>query len=135
MQLWGMCIYHYSFLRIYYSPQLIKLNQSDVDLSKGFLNSATHIIKEPKWIFNAGELVCHEGALSKMPELLDGLRDNDFVVLDMVMENRPARALSSALLGSTVWYDAGNGQAFLTHSNDGFVFEAAHKLGKVHYLL
>jgi hypothetical protein len=115
--------------------QLIKLSQSDVEVSNGFLNSATHIIKEPKWIFNAGEQVCHSGALSKMPELLEGLRDNDFVVLDMIMENRPARALSSALLGSTVWFDSGNGQAFMTHSNDGFVFEAAHKLGKVRYFV
>ena len=58
-----------------------------------------------------------------------GLKENDFVVMDSLVENRPARILSTLLLGSTIWYDMGNGNGFLSHSNDGLVFEMIQALG------
>lgn len=47
------------------------------------------------------------------------------------METRPLRIMSGMLLGSTVWFDAGNGVAFFSHSNDGFIFDIANQLGNV----
>ena len=51
------------------------------------------------------------------------------MVMDEIMETRPARTLSAMLLASTIWVDATNGHAYMAHDNDGLVFELAYLLG------
>jgi hypothetical protein len=115
--------------------QLVKLSPIALNLAGGYVNTLTHIGKEPLWILKHDNIVCHAGALDKLSEVGVELLSHDFVVMDELLHARPTRVLTSILLSSTVWFDSGNGKTFMSHDNDGLVFETPFQIGTVSSLL
>jgi hypothetical protein len=101
-------------------------------LTAGRVNSVTHLAQEA---VRKGASACQPAALEKLPGLVKSLGDRGggggYASLDGLLESRPLRALSGLLLGSSVWLLAGNGRAFLAHSDDGLVFDLARQLAEV----
>ena len=109
----------------------MRLSSIALNMAGGYLNTLTHIGKEPLWVLKHDNIVCHAGALNKLSEVGVELLSHDFVVMDELLHARPTRVLTTILLASTVWFDAGNGRTFMSHDNDGLVFEMPFQIGMV----
>lgn len=72
----------------------------------------------------------HLGAMRYLQSVSVQLMQNDFLVVDVIMQPTALRQLSEVLLGSTVWFDVTNGASFVSHYDDGLVFESISSVVK-----
>lgn len=74
----------------------------------------------------------HNGALKYLQSIAGDTEKSDFMVVDVLLQEPALRAISTALLSSTVWYDVTNGDTYVSHSDDGLgVFESVKTLTQV----
>ena len=106
----------------------MKLTKDQYEASGEEINRVLHIAKDPS---TALSTLTHAGALQRLSDVASVLRTNDFVVLDIVLEQRASMVMSSILLSSTIWFDVTNGQAFASHSDDGLVYSVFYDLSQV----
>jgi len=77
------------------------------------------------------DALTHTRALQQLPKAMQELAQNDFAVLDIVIESRAARELTQSMLMSTIWFDVTNGVVFAAHPDDGLYFPEFQKIGVV----
>lgn len=73
----------------------------------------------------------HLGAMRYLQSVsVQQLMQNDFLVVDVIMQSMALRQLSEVLLGSTVWFDVTNGASFVSHYDEGLVFDSIRSVVK-----
>lgn len=73
----------------------------------------------------------HLGAMRYLQSVsVQQLMQNDFLVVDVIMQPTALRQLSEVLLGSTVWFDVTNGASFVSHYDEGLVFDSISSVVK-----
>jgi len=107
--------------------QLVELTDEEMEIAAGSINSALAIARRLAY---GSQKLTHSKALEQLPKALNELEQNDFAVLDVVVESRVIKDLSSALLKSTVWYDNANGEVFAAHPDDGLHWSEFAGIGK-----
>eukprot|EP01034_Spumella_vulgaris_P023136 gene23136-29329_t len=110
--------------------KVARLTNADVQISKAIpaLNRAVHISEEDADV----EDLTHRGAISYLQGVAttaDADR-SDFMVVDVLLKDDALRQMSTALLTSTVWFDATNGICFVAHSDDGLVLPSVKVLAQ-----
>lgn len=80
---------------------------------------------------SADELV-HQGAMNYLHSIRREVDKHDYLVVDVILQDAAMKQLSQLMLSSTVWFDASNGAAFVSHHDDGLVFPTVHTLVKVY---
>ncbi len=94
----------------------------------GTLNRALYLAEDSA---DAHDLM-HLGAAQHLQSVAQSsLRENDFLVVDVLLREPAMRQLSAALLTSTVWFDSTNGLSFAAHFDDGLVLESVRNLAQV----
>lgn len=111
------------------ASQMMRLIPKEAIEAKGTLNRAIYISPDETWL-NPSEFI-FQGALNKMKNAGQALAENDFLVLDVILQKQTLAALSDLLLRSTIWFDVSNGISFVSHCNDGLVHPSFGILAKL----
>lgn len=72
----------------------------------------------------------HWGVIQHLINVSKQTADNDYFVVDIVLQERSRQLLADMLLESTVWFDSTNGQALCSHLDDGLSFPSINSLSK-----
>lgn len=115
--------------------KLFQISSQDTSISSYLtaLNRAVHISSQDA---DAASLT-HTGAIKYLQSIAGGgdTEKSDFMVMDVLLQDQAMRDMSTALLTSTVWFDVTNGGSFVSHPDDGLVFESVKTLTKVRVAL
>lgn len=106
---------------------LFELTSAEKIISGGFLNRAVYVSADSQSA-NSGRPMIHDGAAQQMSFIIDELSNVDFVVVDVILTRKSLDKIYNILLTSTIWYDTSNGQAFVTHKDDGLVHSSFSNL-------
>lgn len=78
-------------------------------------------------------MMLHWGAINQLKEvsMQSALDRNDYIVLDVIMQQNALQDLHASLLNSSIWFDVTNGAAFVSHHDDGLMLSSVMSLAQV----
>lgn len=105
------------------------LSDVAMDAMSGAFNRIFFVSREPMLGNNIPFL--QDAAAELLPQAITRMKAGAAVSsVDGILTEPALAALSSALLLSTIYFDLTNGQAFVSHDDDGLAFNVFNKVGK-----
>ena len=95
--------------------ELLDLSDSQLRDFRGTINHASFLADERI----TKEKFSYPEALKSLQQAYLEINRNDFAVVDILLDTKIIREMSTILLTSTIWFDSTNGKVFAAHPDDG----------------